>query len=258
MSGATIDIEFVVPARCWRSFALGQRWKAERERDDRGLGTSVPSAVPTKTTSPTSSRKPTISIQTTARCPLSRRNDGRSPRPAGLRAAGGGAAGGAGHASRARRVAPARGIALEYAAAAGDRPAATRLVVATAGRTSIRRRCWPGWAARGSARKRFDSDCLIAAIDQLCARSGSTRYAGRVADPSRRGRPVFGKPPQPCQGHRAAATPRRWPPQRPPSAANLLVADPRAGSFFQLKQMVAEFARGGVRPCPAVFRERLA
>ncbi len=40
--------------------------------------------------------------------------------------------------------------------------------------------------------------------------------------------------------------------------ANLLVADPQAGSFFQLKQMITEFGRGGVRPCPAVFRERLA
>jgi hypothetical protein len=40
--------------------------------------------------------------------------------------------------------------------------------------------------------------------------------------------------------------------------ANLLVTDPGAGTFFQLKQMVTEFCRGGVRDCPAVFRAQLA
>jgi hypothetical protein len=39
--------------------------------------------------------------------------------------------------------------------------------------------------------------------------------------------------------------------------ANLLIADPKAGTFFQLKQMVTEFCKGGVRECPEVFRERL-
>jgi hypothetical protein len=40
--------------------------------------------------------------------------------------------------------------------------------------------------------------------------------------------------------------------------ANLLVADPKAGSVFQLKRSVVEFVRDGVRPCPEVFQERLA
>ena len=40
--------------------------------------------------------------------------------------------------------------------------------------------------------------------------------------------------------------------------ANLLVVDPHAGTFFQLKQMVTEFGRNGIRPCPVVFGERLA
>jgi len=38
--------------------------------------------------------------------------------------------------------------------------------------------------------------------------------------------------------------------------ANLLVAD-AAAPFFELRQMVAAFTRGGVKPCPDVFRERL-
>jgi hypothetical protein len=40
--------------------------------------------------------------------------------------------------------------------------------------------------------------------------------------------------------------------------ANVLVVDPRAGTFFQLKQMVTEFRRAGVRECPTVFRAQLA
>ncbi len=39
--------------------------------------------------------------------------------------------------------------------------------------------------------------------------------------------------------------------------ANLLVVDPAVAGLFQLKQIVAEFCRGGVRPCPAVYEERL-
>jgi hypothetical protein len=39
--------------------------------------------------------------------------------------------------------------------------------------------------------------------------------------------------------------------------ANLLVLAPRSAGFFQLKQMVTEFCRGGVRPCPEVFRRQL-
>jgi hypothetical protein len=42
------------------------------------------------------------------------------------------------------------------------------------------------------------------------------------------------------------------------AATEQLAADPRAGTFFQLKQTVTEFCRGGVRSCPAVFRAKLA
>jgi hypothetical protein len=40
--------------------------------------------------------------------------------------------------------------------------------------------------------------------------------------------------------------------------ANLLVLDPAAVRPFPLKQIVLEFCRGGTRPCPEVFKERLA
>lgn len=39
--------------------------------------------------------------------------------------------------------------------------------------------------------------------------------------------------------------------------ANVLIVDPRELSFFRLKQIVADFGRGGVRPCPKPLSERL-
>ena len=39
--------------------------------------------------------------------------------------------------------------------------------------------------------------------------------------------------------------------------ANLLIVAPAKTSFFQLKLMVTEFCRGGIRHCPEVLRERL-
>ena len=39
--------------------------------------------------------------------------------------------------------------------------------------------------------------------------------------------------------------------------ANLLVADPQSVSLFRLARMAGDFYRGGIRPCPEVFRKRL-
>lgn len=39
--------------------------------------------------------------------------------------------------------------------------------------------------------------------------------------------------------------------------ANVLVVNPRSSTAFQLKQMLGEFCRGGVRPCPEVLKKRL-
>jgi hypothetical protein len=40
--------------------------------------------------------------------------------------------------------------------------------------------------------------------------------------------------------------------------ANLLLIDPSGGNTFRLRQAVAEFCRGGVRPCPENIKEELA
>ncbi|MGA2796793.1 MAG: hypothetical protein ABSE63_04375 [Thermoguttaceae bacterium] len=39
--------------------------------------------------------------------------------------------------------------------------------------------------------------------------------------------------------------------------ANLLIADPQSVSLFKLARMAGDFFRGGIRPCPEVFRKRL-
>ena len=39
--------------------------------------------------------------------------------------------------------------------------------------------------------------------------------------------------------------------------ANSLVADPQSVSLFKLARMAGDYYRGGIRPCPEVFRKRL-
>ena len=100
------------------------------------------------------------------------------------------------------------------------------------------------------------SDCLIAATDQLAAELAASNTlgvlltvhtaAGLCLANRRRGLRAVTGVDVPAVATAAAAV-----------RANLLVMNPCAGSFFQVKQMVTEFCRGGVRPCPDVFREQL-
>jgi len=151
-----------------------------------------------------------------------------------------------------------RGIALGYAESAnGHAPAETRLVmivsgadfdpaglVAVLGREGVKVEC--------SA-----SDCVIAATDQLAAEVARPDTLGMLltqhvaaglclANRLRGVRAVTGVEAPTVTAATAAV------------GANLLVVDPLAGSFFPLKQMVTEFCRGGARPCPNIFRARLA
>ena len=96
-------------------------------------------------------------------------------------------------------------------------------------------------------------DCLIVATEQLAAETARSDTLGVLLTPHTaaglclanrlRGLRAVTGGDAPAVAAAAAAV-----------GANVLVVDPRAGTFFQLKQMVAEFCRGGVRPCPAVFR----
>jgi hypothetical protein len=144
-----------------------------------------------------------------------------------------------------------RGIALAHADSADGHPAAAiRLVMIVTG-TDFQ----PAGLIAAVAREGFDveqstSDCLIAAADQLADELAKPGTLGvLLTTDAAAGLCLANR----LQGVRAVAVASA----AAAVGANLLVADPKANTFFQLKQMVAEFCRGGVRPCPEVFRTRL-
>ena len=151
-----------------------------------------------------------------------------------------------------------RGIALTFADSSNCRPTAVRLRAYDVGNRfrsgGARGRRWP---ARASVSECAAADCLIAATDQLAAEVSKPETLGVLLSPHA----AAGL----CLANRLSGVRAITACDAPGVAAaaaavgaNLLAADPQAGSFFQLKQMITEFGRGGVRPCPAVFRERLA
>jgi hypothetical protein len=150
-----------------------------------------------------------------------------------------------------------RGIALVVADSANGRPAAVRLAIITTGTDFEPATLMAGLAREGLKVEHTALDCLIASADTLAAelaKSGTlgvllTRHTSAgmcLANRLRGVRAVTGCE-APAVASAAAAV-----------GANLLVADPQAGTFFQLKQMITEFCRFGVRPCPEVFHARLA
>jgi hypothetical protein len=151
-----------------------------------------------------------------------------------------------------------REIALVRADSPGECPAAAVcLVLMLCGTAFDPAGLIAALARDGFQVERATSDCLIAAIDQLSAEIARPGTLGALltahvpaglclANRVRGVRAITGTDAR-AVAEAAAAV-----------GANLLVADPRASSFFQLKQMIAEFCRDGVRPCPAVFRTRLA
>ena len=111
-------------------------------------------------------------------------------------------------------------------------------------------------AAEGVAVSQQRMDCLIAATDLLAAEAikpntlavlASRHWAAALCLANRHPgvRAALGLDP----ARAAAATAN--------VGANLLVIDPAAGTLFQWKQMLIEFCRGGVRPCPAAMEKRL-
>jgi hypothetical protein len=149
-----------------------------------------------------------------------------------------------------------RGIALEYADSTNCRPTAVRLVLMIAGTEFDSAALALALAREGFCVESAALDCVIAAVDQLAAEIAKPDTLGILL--SRHTAAGL------CLANRLPAV-RAITAADPPGVAfaaaavgaNVLVADPNGGSFFQLKQMITEFARGGVRPCPAVFRERL-
>jgi hypothetical protein len=145
-----------------------------------------------------------------------------------------------------------RGIALARADSAREPSAANvRLALIAVGSEFRSGRLIAALANEYSDVEPSTSDCLIAATDQL---------AGELAKPNTLGVLLTADVAAGLclanrrQGIRAVAGAA----DANAVGANLLIVDPKAITFFQLKQMIVEFCRGGVRPCPAVFRTRLA
>lgn len=150
-----------------------------------------------------------------------------------------------------------RGIELARADAAKNQPAAVRLVLMTSGTDFDPTALAATLVREGFGVECSASDCLIAATESLAAELAAANSLGvlltshaaaglclanRIA-----GVRAIGGAAAPVVAAAAAAV-----------GANLLAVDPRAGNFYQLKQMISEFARGGVRACPEVFRAKLA
>jgi hypothetical protein len=150
-----------------------------------------------------------------------------------------------------------RGIAMARGDTQNGRPAtAVRIVLVTVGTDFAPAALAAGLAHGGATVEHVALDCLIVATEQLAAEVARSDTLGVLLTPHAaaglclanrlRGLRAVTGGDAPAVAAAAAAV-----------GANLLVVDPGAGTFFQLKQMVAEFCRGGVRPCPAVFRARL-
>ena len=100
------------------------------------------------------------------------------------------------------------------------------------------------------------TDCILAATDQLAGELAKGDALGLLLDAAYCRRAVFGQPAcracEPCwdaMPHSEADVGA--------VGANLLVADPQSVSLFKLCRMAGDFYRGGMRPCPEVFRKRL-
>jgi hypothetical protein len=151
-----------------------------------------------------------------------------------------------------------RGISLVCGDASNERPAtALRIVLVTVGADLDPTALAAGLKREGATVEHVALDCLIKATEQLAAETARSDTLGVLLTPHT----AAGL----CLANRLrglrAVTGGNAPAVAAATAAvgaNVLVVDPQAGTFFQLKQMVTEFCRGGVRPCPAVFRARLA
>jgi hypothetical protein len=253
MSQTSIDIELVVREVLAQLAAAHD--KAPKPATP-GLGTSVPnqppSQVPSQSCTKPTNTDPSSTLTVTARVVTMNEVAGRLDSIRRLVV------------SRDAVVTPIvrdellrRGIALEQADSSKNRPAVVRLALMTA-RTDFD----PASLVAALAREGFRvepsaSDCLIAGVDTLSSEIAKPDTLAVLITPH----VAAGV----CLANRLAGVRAISGIDAPVVAsasaavgANLLAVDPRTGSFFQLKQAITEFARGGVRPCPEVFHKRLA
>lgn len=152
-----------------------------------------------------------------------------------------------------------RGINLSYSDGANgqEEGQSVCLAIVTTGTDFDPAALAAGLAREGLTVEHTSVDCLIAATEQLAAAVAKNNTLGVLltrhtaaglclANRLQRVRAITGID-APSVATAAAAV-----------GANVLVADPLAGPFFQLRQLMAEFGRRGVRACPEPFRARLA
>jgi len=150
-----------------------------------------------------------------------------------------------------------RNITIEFADADAKRPAGSlRVVLIAAGQGIDPTPLVAALRREGLNLEEETSDCLIAATDRLAAEVSKpdtlgvllTRHTAAALCLANRHRGVRAVSGSDARAVSTAAA---------SVGANLLVLDPAAGSLPQLKQIVGEFTRGGVRPCPEVFQGKL-
>ncbi len=150
-----------------------------------------------------------------------------------------------------------RGISLQIADQLKNQSTTVRLALLTTGKSFDPAQLIAALQREGFVVEAMSSDCLMAATEQLRQEVAKPDTLGvLLSRHAAAGLCLANR----LQGVRAITA---WDAPSTAAAAasvgaNLLVVSPQAGSFFQLKQMITEFGRGGVRPCPPVFREKLS
>jgi hypothetical protein len=135
-------------------------------------------------------------------------------------------------------------------------PAPPRLVVVTARTKLDPKLLASSLRSEGIQVQCHKSDCILAATDQLAAEVSKSDALGLLLTPHTAAalclanrlagvRAVLGSNANSLESDLSAV------------GANLLVVDPQSVGLFKLSRMAGEFFRGGVRPCPEVFRKRL-
>jgi hypothetical protein len=148
-----------------------------------------------------------------------------------------------------------RGVSLASAVERGNQ-AVGRIVLAVVDTRNEPESLVAALNAAGFAIDRLPASRLLDAMGEICRRVAEGKQLGVVMTP----RPAAAA----ClanrhRGVRACVAADRASVVEAAAAiaTNLLVVDPGHGSVFELRQMIVEFARAGVRPCPAEFVQRL-
>jgi hypothetical protein len=150
-----------------------------------------------------------------------------------------------------------RNIALARALPAKNASAAPLRLVVVAARTKFDPELLENTLqSEGIEVQCHKTDCLLAATDQLAGELAKGDALGLMLTPHTAAalclanrlagvRAVLGNNANSAEADIRAV------------GANLLVADPKSVSLFKLARMAGDFYRGGIRPCPEVFRKRL-